>query len=107
MSIKEFMDQSKGNYVSTKTCQVNDTLTIMSAPTIDKESFPGKVGLVMDVRLDRTNDAMKLRLNGTQVASMEPALGDDAAKWISRRIKIVAKVEYPGLAKSGFIYTVI
>ena len=101
------MDQSKGNYVSTKTCQVNDTLTIMSAPKIDKDSFPGKIGLVMDVRLDRTNDAMKLRLNGTQVSNLEPSLGDDANKWISRKIKIVAKQDYPGLGKSGFIYIAI
>lgn len=107
MSIKEFMDQSKGNYVSTKTCQVNDNLTIMSAPTIDKESFPGKVGLVMDVKHERTGGAMKLRLNGSQVARLEPTFGDDATKWIGKRINIVAKQDYPGLGKSGFIYIAV
>jgi hypothetical protein len=104
MSIKDFLNQAKGNFVSTKNCQVNDNLIITSPPTINKESFPGKVGLVMDIKLERTNEAMKLRLNGTQVTNLEPSLGDDAAKWVGRRIKIVAKQDYPGLGKSGFIY---
>ena len=105
MSIKDFMDQAKGNWVSTKTCNVGDNLTIMSAPKIDKESFQGKIALVMDVKLERDpNNPMKLRLNGSQVSTLEPTFGDDAQKWIGRRIKIVAKQDYPGLGKSGFIY---
>jgi hypothetical protein len=107
MSIKEFMNQAKGNFVSTKTCQINDVLVITTAPTIDKETFPGKVGLVMDIKHERTGDAMKLRLNGSQVSNLEPAFGDDAAKWVGRKIKIVAKQDYPGLGKSGFIYIAI
>lgn len=107
MSIKDFLDQAKGNFVSTKTCNVNDNLTITSQPKIDKETFAGKVGLVMDVKLERTGDTMKLRLNGTQVTQLEPSLGDDAAKWVGRKLKIVAKQDYPGLGKAGFIYIAI
>ena len=104
MSIKEFIDQSLGNWVSTKTCQVGDNLTVTSQPTIDKESFPGKMYLVMDVKRERDNQPMKLRLSGQQVQNLAPTFGEDATKWPTRRIKIAAKQEYPGLGKSGFIY---
>ena len=102
--IKEFLDQSIGNWVSTKTCQVNDNLTVTSQPKIDKESFKDKTYLTMDVKLERTNTPMKLRLSGQQVQNLAPAFGEEASKWIGRRIKIAAKQEYPGLGKSGFIY---
>lgn len=104
MSIKEFMDQAKGTWVSTRTCNVGDIVTITSQPKIDKESFQGKVGLVMEVKLERTGDAMKLRLNGSQTGNLEPTFGDDAAKWVGKKVKIAAKQDYPGLSKSGFIY---
>lgn len=104
MSIKEFIEQSLGSWVSTKTCQVNDNLTVTSQPQIDKESFPGKMYLTMDVKLERTNQPMKLRLSGQQVQNLAPTFGEDAAKWVSRKIKIAAKQDYPGLGKSGFIY---
>jgi len=102
------MDQAKGNFVSTRTCKVNDIITITSQPKIDKESFQGKIGLVMDVTVEsHPNEPMKLRLNGSQVGTLEPKLGDDAAKWVGKRIMIVAKQDYPGLGKSGFIYIAI
>ena len=104
MSIKEFLSQSLGNWVSTKTCQVNDNLTVTSQPQIDKESFPGKIYLIMDVTLERTGAPMKLRLGGQQVQNLAPTFGEEAAKWVGRKIKIAAKQEYPGLGKSGFIY---
>ncbi len=104
MSIKEFLSQSLGNWVSVKTCQVNDNLTVTSQPQIDKESFPGKIYLTMDVTLERTGAPMKLRLSGQQVQNLAPTFGEEAAKWVGRKIKIAAKQEYPGLGKSGFIY---
>jgi hypothetical protein len=104
MSIKEFLDQTKGNWVSTKTCQVNDILDITSQPKIDKESFKDKVYLTMDIKLERTGDAMKLRLSGQQVQNLAPTFGDDASKWVGRKVKIVAKTMYPGLGKEGFVY---
>ena len=104
MSIKEFMEKAKGNWVSTKTCNVGDNFTITSAPTIDNKSFENKTYLVMDVKKDGTNDTMKLRLSGQQVQTIEPSFGDIAEKWIGRRLKIVAKQNYPGLGKEGFIY---
>jgi hypothetical protein len=108
MSIKDFMDQAKGNWVSTKTCQVGDTFTITSQPKIDKETFPGKIALVMDVKKESDpNNPMKLRLNGSQVSNIEPTFGGDASKWVGRRVKIVAKQDYAGLGKSGFIYIAI
>jgi len=107
MSIKDFLEQAKGSWVTTTTCQVGDNLTITTAPKIDKESFQGKIALVMDVKVDRLSDPMKLRLNGSQVKNLEPSLGDDASKWVGRRLKIVAKQDYPGLGKSGFIYIAI
>ena len=67
MSIKEFLNQTLGNWVSTKTCQVGDNMTVTSQPKIDKESFKDKIYLVMDVTLERTNAPMKLRLSGQQV----------------------------------------
>lgn len=104
MSIKEFLSQSLGNWVSIKTCQVNDNLTVTTEPKIDKESFKDKIYLTMDVILERTNAPMKLRLSGQQVQNLAPIFGEDAAKWVGRRIKIAAKQEYPGLGKTGFIY---
>ena len=47
---------------------------------------------------------MKLRLSGQQVQTIEPTFGDDATKWIDRKIRIAAKQNYPGLGKEGFIY---
>ncbi len=104
MSIKEFLNQTLGNWVSTKTCQVGDNMTVTSQPKIDKESFKDKTYLVMDVTLERTNAPMKLRLSGQQVQNLAPTFGEEASKWIGRKIKIAAKQEYPGLGKSGFIY---
>lgn len=104
LSIKEFLKQSLGNWVSTKTCQINDNLTVTSQPQIDKESFPGKIYLIMDVTLERTGAPMKLRLSGQQVQNLAPTFGEEAAKWVGRKIKIAAKQEYSGLGKSGFIY---
>lgn len=102
--IKDFLNQSLGNWVSVKTCQVNDELTVTSQPVIDKESFKDKTYLVMDVKHDRTAQPMKLRLSGQQVSNLAPSFGEDASKWVSRRIRIAAKQDYPGLGKSGFIY---
>lgn len=104
MSIKEFLNQSLGNWVSVKTCQVGDNMTVTSQPTIDKESFKDKIYLVMDVTLERTGQPMKLRLSGQQTQNLAPTFGEEASKWIGRKIKIAAKQEYPGLGKSGFIY---
>jgi len=104
MSIKEFLSQSLGNWVSVKTCQVNDNLTVTSEPKIDKETFKDKIYLTMEVTLERTNAPMKLRLSGQQVQNLAPTFGEEAAKWVGRRIKIAAKQEYPGLGTSGFIY---
>ena len=50
MSIKEFLDSVKGNWVSTKTCNVGDVIVITSAPKIDKESFKDKTYLVMECK---------------------------------------------------------
>ena len=104
MSIKEFMEKAKGNWVSTKTCAVNDVFVIQTAPTIDSESFENKTYLIMDVKKESTGEALKLRLSGQQVMNIEPSFGDDAAKWIGRKVKIVAKQMYPGLGKEGFVY---
>lgn len=104
MSIKEFLEQTKGNWVSTKTAQVGDNLLITSQPKIDKESFKDKVYLTMDVTNERSNEKMKLRLSGQQVQNLAPTFGDEASKWVNRRVKIAAKQMYSGLGKEGFIY---
>lgn len=104
MSIKEFLYQVKGNWVSTKTCQVGDNLTIMSQPKIDKETFQGKTYLVMDVKKESNGDPMKLRLSGQQVQNLAPTFGDNAAGWVGKRVKIAAKQMYSGLGKEGFIF---
>jgi hypothetical protein len=104
MSIKQFLDQTKGNWVSTKTCAVNDVFTITTAPVIDNKSFENKTYLIMDVKKESTNEALKLRLSGQQVQNLEPTFGDDAVKWVGRKVKIAAKQMYPGLGKEGFIY---
>ncbi len=103
--IDEFMKKAlTGNWVSTKTCEVNDILKITSPPTMDSETYPGKTYLIMDVTHERTNNQMKLRLSGQQVQSLAPTFSNDASKWVTRRIRIVAKQNYPGLGKEGFIY---
>ena len=105
LSIKEFLDQVKGNWVSTKTCKVGDIIKIESPPKIDKESFKDKIYLVMDCSVnDNIAEPMKLRLSGQQVQNLAPTFGDDANKWIGRKIKIAAKQMYSGLGKEGFIY---
>lgn len=104
MSIKEFLDKAKGMWVTTKNCNVNDILTIMSAPTIDNTSFQGKTYLVMDVKLERTGEALKLRLGGQQVQNLVGVFTDNAQNWITKKVKIAAKQNYPGLGKDGFIF---
>ena len=105
MSIKEFLDQVKGNWVSTKTAKVGDTIEIESQPKIDKESFKDKTYLVMDCSLNGNKaEPMKIRLSGQQVQNLAPTFGDDAPKWVGRKVKIAAKQMYPGLGKEGFIY---
>jgi hypothetical protein len=104
MSIKEFIDKATGMWVTTQKCQVGDTLLITSQPTIDNQSFPNKTYLVMDVKLERTNEPLKLRLSGQQARNLAPIFTDNASAWINKRVRIAAKQEYPGLGKSGFIY---
>lgn len=104
MSIKEFLNQAKGMWVTTKNCNINDIVTVMSQPTIDNTSFQGKTYLVMDVKLERTGEALKLRLGGQQVQNLVGVFGDNAPAWIGKRIKIAAKQTYPGLGKDGFIF---
>ena len=104
MSIKQFLDQAKGMWVSTKNCNVNDILSIATQPTIDNTSFQGKSYLVMDVKLERTGEALKLRLGGQQVQNLVGVFTDNAASWVGKRVKIAAKQNYPGLGKDGFIF---
>lgn len=104
MSIKEFLDKAAGNWVSPKNCQVNDILKILTAPTIDDKTYQGKTYLVMDVEHERTQQAMKLRLSGQQTQNLVGVFTDNAASWIGKRVKIISKVNYPGLGKDGFIY---
>jgi hypothetical protein len=104
-SIKDFLDQAKGNWVSQKTAKVGDTVEIMTQPKIDKESFKDKVYLVADCILNGvTSSPMKIRFSGQQVIALQPTFGDDASKWIGRKVRIVAVVDYPGLGKKGFVY---
>ncbi len=102
--IKEFIEKATGTWVTTQKCQVGDTLIITSQPTIDNQSFQNKTYLVMDVKLERTNEVLKLRLSGQQVKNLVPVFTDNAPAWINKRIRIAAKQDYPGLGKSGFIY---
>lgn len=104
MSIREFIEKSTGNWVTTNKCQVGDVLVITSYPTIDTQSFQNKTYLVMDVKLERTNEPLKLRLSGQQTKNLVPVFTDDANNWLNKKIRIAAKQEYPGLGKSGFIY---
>lgn len=105
MSIKDFLDQTKGNWVSTKTAKVGDIIEIESQPKIDKESFKDKVYLTMDCSLNGNKvEPMKLRLSGQQTQALAPTFGDNAANWVGKKIRIVAKQMYPGLGKEGFIY---
>jgi hypothetical protein len=105
MSIKEFLDQVKGNWISTKTAKIGDTIEIASQPKIDNQSFKDKTYLVMDCMLNgNMAEPMKLRLSGQQTQALAPTFGDDAAKWVGKKIRIVAKTMYPGLGKEGFIY---
>lgn len=104
MSIKQFLDQAKGMWVTTKSANVNDTLLVTSAPTIDTQSFQGKTYLVMDVLLERSGEKLKLRLGGQQVQNLVPMFGEDGQKWVGKRIKIAAKQSYPGLGKDGFVF---
>jgi hypothetical protein len=105
MSIKEFLDQVKGNWISTKTAKVGDIIEVESQPKIDKESFKDKVYLVMDCSLNGNKaEPMKLRLSGQQVQNLAPTFGDDASKWVGRKVKIAAKIMYSGLGKEGFVF---
>lgn len=105
MSIKEFIEKAAGNWVSPKNCQVNDVLLIKTAPVMDTTSFQGKTYLVMDVINERlgANQVLKLRIGGQQAKNLE-AFGDQASSWVNRRVRIVAKLNYSGLNKEGFIY---
>ncbi len=102
--IKEFIDKASGSWVTTQKCQVGDILQIETQPTIDNQSFQNKTYLVMDVKLERTGEQLKLRLSGQQAKNLVPIFTDNAAAWLNKRIRIAAKQEYPGLGKAGFIY---
>jgi len=105
MSIKEFLDQVKGNWISTKTAKIGDIIEIESQPKIDNTSFKDKVYLVMDCSLNGNKaEPMKLRLSGQQTQSLAPTFGDDAAKWVGKKIRIYTKQMYAGLGKEGFVY---
>lgn len=104
MSIKEFLEKAKGTWVSTKNCNINDILAVTAQPTIDSTSFQGKTYLTMDVKLERTGEALKLRLGGQQVQNLVGVFTDNAVNWVGKRIKIAAKQNYPGLGKDGFIF---
>jgi len=105
MSIKEFLDQVKGNWISTKTAKVGDIFEIESQPKIDKDSFKDKVYLVADCSLNGNKaEPMKVRFSGQQVQNLAPTFGDEASKWVGKKVKIAAKQMYPGLGKEGFIY---
>jgi hypothetical protein len=105
MSIKEFLDNAqKSVWVNAQRCNQGDILTITSQPTIDDKTFPGRSYLVMDVRLERTRETLKLRLSPNQTYNLIGVLGDDAKSWIGKKIKVAGKVNYPGLGKEGLIY---
>ena len=105
MSIKEFLDNAqKSAWVNAQRCNQGDILTVTSQPQIDDKTFQGKSYLVMDVKLERTKETLKLRLSPNQTNNLVGAFGDDANSWIGKRIKVAGKTNYPGLGKEGLIY---
>ncbi len=104
-SIKEFLDKAnKGAWVNTQRCNQGDTLTVTSQPQIDSQTFQGKSYLVMDVKLERTGEALKLRLSPNQTNNLVGVFGDNATLWVGKKIKVAGKINYPGLGKEGLIY---
>lgn len=105
MSIKDFLTQAnKGTWVNAQRCNVGDILLVTSVPTIDTTSFPGKPYLVMDVKLERTGETMKLRLSASAVNNLVGAFSDNNTTWINKRIRVAGKMNYAGLGKEGLIY---
>lgn len=103
--IKNFQTQAnKGTWVTATKCNVGDILAITSVPAIDNTSFPGKIYLVMDVKLERTSETMKLRLSSAAVNNLVGAFSDNEATWVGKRIRVAGKMNYAGLGKEGLIY---
>lgn len=105
MSIKDFLTQAnKGTWVTANKCNVGDILQITSIPTTDTTSFPGKTYLVMDVKLERTGEPLKLRLSASAVNNLVGAFSDNNSAWVNKRVRVAGKVNYAGLGKEGLIY---
>jgi hypothetical protein len=106
-TIKEFLSQAiKGAWVTANRCNVGDVLQVTSVPEIDNQTFQGKTYLVMNVILERTKESLRLRLSATAVQNLVGVFTEQATDWVGKRIKVVAKQNYPGLGKSGLIYAV-
>lgn len=105
MSIKDFLTQAnKGTWVTANRCNVGDILLVTSVPSLDNTSFPGKTYLVMDVKLERTGEALKLRLSAAAVNNLVGAFTDQNQAWVNKRIRVAGKMNYAGLGKEGLIY---
>ncbi len=105
MSIKNLLNQAnKGTWVTATRCNVGDILQVTSVPQTDSQSFPGKTYLVMDVKLERTGEAMKLRLSIAAVNNLVGAFSDNENTWVGKRIRVAGKMNYAGLGKEGLIY---
>ena len=105
MSIKDFLaTANKGTWVTAAKCNVGDILQVISVPTIDNTSFQGKTYLVMEVKLERTGEQMKLRLSAAAVNNLVGAFSDSNAAWVNKRIRVAGKMNYTGLGKEGLIY---
>lgn len=105
MSIKDFLEKANtGKWVTATRANVGDILQVTSPPEIDTTSFPGKTYLVMDVKLERTGEQLKLRLSASAVQNLVTAFTDNNQAWIGKRIRIAGKTMYAGLGKEGLIY---
>jgi hypothetical protein len=103
--IKNFQTQAnKGTWVTAAKCNAGDILIVATVPSIDNQSFPGKVYLVMDVKLERTGETMKLRLSSAAVNNLVSAFSDNEASWVGKRIRVAGKMNYAGLGKEGLIF---
>jgi hypothetical protein len=98
--ISKFLRGSGRRWLTAERVRVDDILEVVGEGEIDEETFT-KPYLILPVRYE--GEELWLRIGVRNARRLADAWGTDTARWVGKRIKVVALEEYPGLGRKGMV----
>jgi len=100
--VREYIEKGGGNFLTTKNCKVDATVTI-KAVSLDEETFD-KSYVVVNGIYDPSGEECNVRLGVQNLKRIAENLGDDETTWVNKKLECIGTQDYPGLGQKGLLW---